>query len=73
MLCSITQCVHDTGRFPTGCSVALPNQYNNYHNNNNQNVHQPGLGAFGASLILPGRLVLIGLTVAGNKQKVNAR
>ena len=42
-------------------------------NHNNQNACQPGLGASGANLSWPGRLVLSFLTGAGNRQMVNVR
>ena len=45
----------------------------NDNSNNNQNARQPGLGACGASLSSPGRLVLSNLIGAGNRQMVNVR
>ena len=42
-------------------------------NNNNNDACQPGLGACGASLSSPGRLVLNDLIGAGNRQMVNVR
>ena len=41
--------------------------------NNNTSACQAGLGECGASLSLPGRLVLSDLTEAGNRQMVNVR
>ena len=44
--------------------------------NNNKSIHnafQPGLGACGASLSSPGRLVLSDLIGAENRQKMNVR
>ena len=46
---------------------------NNNDNGNNQNAFQPGLGACGASLSSPGRLVLSNLIGARNRQKVDVR
>ena len=46
--------------------------YNNDDSNDN-NVCQPRLGACGASLSLPGRLVLSDLVRARNRQMVNVR
>ena len=44
-----------------------------HNNNNNYNAFQPGLGACGASVSSPGKLVLSDLIWAGNRQMMNVR